>query len=76
MKPLLNLTSCTHVNNSHIETVKYLINKDLFMYLKLQSISQCKIFDVISPSLSVRCQYSSVMATAMLSNEDNRESAT
>jgi hypothetical protein len=28
-------TSCARENNSHLETIKYLINKDLFILLKL-----------------------------------------
>jgi hypothetical protein len=46
------------------------------MYWKLQSIPQYKIFDLISPLFSVCCQCSSVMATAMLSNEEDQEGAT
>jgi hypothetical protein len=29
------ITSCTHVNELHIETPKYLINKDISLYLAL-----------------------------------------
>lgn len=31
----LQRTSYGHVNNSHVETIKYLINKDLLIYLEL-----------------------------------------
>jgi len=33
-----NATSCTHVNGSQIETVKYLINKGLFVYSNFKAL--------------------------------------
>jgi hypothetical protein len=33
------VTSCTRASKSHLETIKYLINKDLFMYLKHKAFS-------------------------------------
>jgi len=41
-------TSCTHVNGSRIETVKYLINKDLFVYSKPYSTCWYTTFDLLN----------------------------
>jgi hypothetical protein len=35
--------ACTCANNSHERKIKYLINKELLTYLKLQSISQYRV---------------------------------
>jgi hypothetical protein len=68
-------TSCTDANNSHVDTIKYLTNKYLFMCLKLSSTSRCTIFDIMNLSLSTRCRCPSIIATATLSNEGDRENA-
>jgi predicted PP-loop superfamily ATPase len=54
---------------------EYVINKDLFVYLKFLSSSQYKIFDAINLTFSICFRYSSVIATAILSAEEDGESA-
>ena len=53
--------------------MKNLINKDIFIYLKLQSTSRYTVLDVISLSFSVRCRCPSITAAVTLSNGERRE---
>ena len=61
--------SSTSVDNSQTETITYLINKYLLIFLILQSISRYTMFDVISLSFSVHCRCPSTIATAKLSTK-------
>lgn len=72
----LFITSCTHVNKSHIETLKYLISKDISLYLALESTSRNKVFDVINLPYFVRYWCLSVIAMMTLSYKENWENAT
>jgi hypothetical protein len=64
----------TSANNPHAETIKYLINKDLFIYLKTEfTFRNTTMFDVTSLSFSARCRRPAVIAKTMLSNDEDRE---
>lgn len=67
---------CMRPSNSHVKTIKYFNNKDLFEYLKLQRSSRYTIFDVINLLSSVLCRCLSITVTARLSSEEDRENAT
>jgi len=64
------MTSHKGTNNSHVGKIKYLTDKDFYVYLKLRSTSRCTMYDVTNLSFSTRCQWPSVMPSAMLSNEE------
>jgi len=61
---------------SKVEIIKYLINTDLFMYLKHWGTYRYQIFDDMNISASVRCLWSPVIAKAMMSNEEARKNVT
>lgn len=63
-------TSSARPNNSHVERIKHLINKSLF--LKLSSTSRHPVIDVINLPFSVCCRCPSIIATVM-SNEGIRK---
>ena len=63
------------MNNSHVETIKYLIKKDIYIF-ELQNNSPYRILDVINLLFSVLCRFPSVVVTAILSNGEDQEDAT
>lgn len=64
------------MNISNVETIKYLINTDLFIYLKNWDTSRYQVFDGMNTSASMPCLWSPVIAKAMMSNEAVRKNVT
>lgn len=63
------------MNNSNVETIKYLIEKDIYIF-ELQNNSPYKILEVINLLFSVLCRLPSVAVTATLPNSEDQEDAT
>jgi len=57
----------------YVETIKYLITEELFMYKKTEITFRNTMLDVTSLSFSVRCRRPAVIGQATLSNDGDRE---
>ena len=57
------VSAYTNENSSHVERIKYLINKDLFYTFGAVSTSPCTVFGVINIQFVLHCRWASVIAT-------------
>jgi hypothetical protein len=71
----LHTYSCSHVINSLVENIQYLVKKNVFIFLKLESASLYKMLDIINLSFSIFCRCHSVSTAATFSYDEDRENA-